>query len=91
MLHPPFGNSSNEPQSLEAALPEATAPTPRPEGKYTFDGLVGRPGSGEYPGSRIRQMKVISLTGLECSACKQIASVLALVEDDVAQLFGDAG
>lgn len=79
------------PQALEATLEEVAKPLTTARGEDTFDAIADRPVLERSPLSKTRRTHSASSTKLENTVREQTASILALVEESVVCLFGDAG
>lgn len=88
---PVVGNPPTAPLSLGAALLDVDLQVLRASSEDKFDVIVDRPMSEEHPGSRTRPTQFASHAKLECTVCKQIMSILVLIEDAGVRLFSDAG
>lgn len=75
--------------SLRAVPKEVDAQTLRAEEDNRFYGLAGRPVSEERPASRTRSIRSCLIDQPEHTVCVPIATIPALVEDDVVRVFGD--
>lgn len=78
------------PQILQTALEEVTKPPLRAHGEDMPDAVAEPPESDKRLALKTRPTHNASLARLESTVCEEVASVLALVEDAVVPLLGEA-
>lgn len=87
----PAGNPLKVPSSICFTLQKVAILIPKAEGKDTFDDLTDGLVSEERPTSKIRPGKSVSTVMLNSTVRDYIASIPDLVNDEVVQIFSNAG